>query len=112
MRHVEEIVQVLRDPRLAAAVRAQDGHQHECLWCRLYRCPCEDTFRPQELEGLDLHGLGSLVEVLGQDNVGYLAVRRPWCLGRQGRNGWLAKPARRMGEGDMAGGKVAVVGGS
>jgi hypothetical protein len=59
-----------RDTRLSAAAGADQGDEEELLGGGLHAGPGKYAAGAEELEGLDLDGAGSAVEVLGQHDVG------------------------------------------
>ena len=72
MREVEEVVQVVGDTCLSAGFCADDGHEEELLRRDVDACSREKAARAKEFESLDLYGARGVVEVLGEDDVGYL----------------------------------------
>ena len=56
--------------RLPATLSTQHGHEEELLGRGVDGCMGEYAACAQELQGLDLDGVGCAVEVLGEDDVG------------------------------------------
>ena len=70
MRQKKRVVEMSRHTCLPATLRTEYGHKEESLGRYVNVCVCEYAARAQELEGLDLDGVGCAVKVLGEDDVG------------------------------------------
>ena len=67
VRDEHEIVQVLCQSR--ALSTSQQCNEQETLRRTLHGCPCENTLRTHELQGLHLNLSGRLVKVLSNDYI-------------------------------------------